>query len=129
MLSAANPARSVKLPLVERYSSSPLPIVLIEAVAEPSLADLRALSKLGMAIAAMIKMIATTINSSISEKPLVFLLVFFFMISPCRFSWLLLSYCCQLHLLAVVRQSEDPDYIGGLEASATPARLNLITAD
>jgi hypothetical protein len=30
----------------------------------------------------MIKMIATTINSSISEKPLVFLLVFFFMISP-----------------------------------------------
>ena len=73
MLSAASPARVVKFPLVERYSSSPLPIVLIEAVAEPSLAERRALSRLGMAIAAMIKMIATTINSSISEKPLVFL--------------------------------------------------------
>src|SRR5262245_16808802 len=84
MLSAARPVKVVKLPLVERYKSSPLPIVLIEAVAEPSLAERRALSRFGMAIAAMIKIIATTINSSINENPLLFLLVFFFMISPCR---------------------------------------------
>src|SRR5688572_3407927 len=101
MLSPASPARFVKFPLVERYSSSPLPIVLIEAVAEPSLAERRALSRLGMAIAAMIKMIATTINSSISEKPLVFLLVFFFMISPCRFQLAICFTAVNYTLLAV----------------------------
>src|SRR5262245_37456708 len=81
MLSADSPVRVVKLPLVERYNNSPLPMVLIEAVAEPSFAERRALRRLGMAIAAMIKMIATTINSSMSENPLVLLLVFF-MTSP-----------------------------------------------
>src|SRR5260370_26548756 len=39
------------------------------ATAEASLADMREARKLGMAIAAMIKMIATTIRSSISENP------------------------------------------------------------
>src|SRR5579862_4278734 len=37
--------------------------------AEASLAAIRARSKLGMAIAAMIRMIATTISSSIRENP------------------------------------------------------------
>src|SRR5215471_5586507 len=40
--------------------------------ADDSLAAIRARSKLGMAIAAMIRMIATTIRSSISEKPFCF---------------------------------------------------------
>jgi hypothetical protein len=37
--------------------------------ADESLAAIRDRSKLGIAIAAMIKMIATTIRSSINEKP------------------------------------------------------------
>src|SRR5438034_3303120 len=37
--------------------------------ADDSLAEIRARSKFGMAIAAIIKIIATTINSSINEKP------------------------------------------------------------
>ena len=37
--------------------------------AEASLAAMRAFNRFGMAIAAMIKIIATTISSSISEKP------------------------------------------------------------
>src|SRR5512138_3136869 len=41
----------------------------IEPTADDSLAAIRERSKFGMAIAAMIRMIATTISSSISEKP------------------------------------------------------------
>jgi hypothetical protein len=41
-----------------------------EPTAEASLAAIFARSKLGMAMAAMIRIIATTIKSSISEKPL-----------------------------------------------------------
>jgi hypothetical protein len=41
------------------------------AAAEDSLAAILARSRLGIAMAAMIRMIATTINSSISEKPFV----------------------------------------------------------
>src|SRR5262245_26141840 len=37
--------------------------------AEPSFAERRAASRLGIAIAAIIPMITTTINNSISEKP------------------------------------------------------------
>src|SRR5438270_13868572 len=40
-----------------------------EAAAEDSLAEILARSRFGMAIAAMIKMIATTISNSINEKP------------------------------------------------------------
>src|SRR5215469_11721002 len=40
--------------------------------ADDSLAAIRARSKFGIAIAAMIRMIATTISSSISEKPFCF---------------------------------------------------------
>src|SRR4029077_573082 len=45
-------------------------MVRIEPTAEASLAAMRERSKFGMAIAAMIKMIATTISNSINEKPL-----------------------------------------------------------
>ena len=40
-----------------------------EAAAEDSLAEILARSRFGMAIAAMIKMIATTISNSINENP------------------------------------------------------------
>ena len=49
----------------------------IELAADDSLAEMRARNKFGMAMAAMIRMIATTISSSISEKPFcLFLIVF-----------------------------------------------------
>jgi len=47
-------------------------MVRSELTAEASLAAMRARSKFGIAIAAMIKMIATTISNSISEKPFCF---------------------------------------------------------
>src|ERR1700722_15520219 len=50
-------------------------IVRIEPTAEASLAAIRDRSRLGIAIAAMIRMIATTINNSISEKPFSFFLM------------------------------------------------------
>src|SRR5215471_10691413 len=43
-----------------------------EPTADDSLADIRARIRFGMAIAAMIRMMATTISSSISEKPFCF---------------------------------------------------------
>jgi hypothetical protein len=51
------------------YMISAVLIVRIEPTADASLAAMRDRSKFGMAIAAMIKMIATTIRSSIREKP------------------------------------------------------------
>src|ERR1041385_972228 len=44
-------------------------MVRIEPTADGSFAAIRERSRLGIAIAAMIRMIATTISSSISEKP------------------------------------------------------------
>src|ERR1700730_12257147 len=44
-------------------------MVRMEPTADDSLAAMRARSKFGIAIAAMIRMIATTISSSLSEKP------------------------------------------------------------
>src|SRR5271156_2319415 len=44
-----------------------------EPAAEDSLAAMRARSRFGIAMAAMIKIIATTISNSISEKPFCFL--------------------------------------------------------
>jgi hypothetical protein len=44
-------------------------MVRIEATAEASLAAILDRIKLGIAIAAMIKIIATTMSNSISEKP------------------------------------------------------------
>jgi hypothetical protein len=46
-------------------------MALNEPTADASLADSRACRRLGIAMAAMIKIIATTINSSISENPFV----------------------------------------------------------
>ena len=51
-------------------------MVRSELTADASLAAMRARSKFGMAIAAMIKMIATTISNSISEKPFCFRISF-----------------------------------------------------
>src|SRR5271156_6345378 len=48
-----------------------------EPTADDWLAAMRARSKFGIAIAAMIRMIATTISSSISEKPFCFRISFF----------------------------------------------------
>src|SRR5271167_231811 len=50
-------------------------MVCSEAAADESLAAIRARIRLGIAMAAMIRMIATTISSSISEKPLCFLVL------------------------------------------------------
>src|ERR1700740_1627246 len=47
-------------------------MVRIDSTAEDSLAAMRARSRFGMAMAAIIRMIATTINNSISEKPFCF---------------------------------------------------------
>src|SRR5579871_4926427 len=47
----------------------PVLMVRMDATADDSLAAMRARSKFGIAMAAMIRMIATTISSSISEKP------------------------------------------------------------
>jgi hypothetical protein len=55
-------------------------MVRIELTADDSLAAIRARSKLGMAMAAMIKMIATTISNSISEKPFCFRISFFLLV-------------------------------------------------
>src|SRR5690348_13556218 len=51
------------------YVISAVLMVRIELTAEDSFAAMRARSKLGMAMAAMINMMATTIKSSIREKP------------------------------------------------------------
>src|SRR4029077_8913823 len=47
-------------------------MVRTDATADDSLAAMRARRRFGIAIAAMIRMIATTINNSISEKPFCF---------------------------------------------------------
>jgi hypothetical protein len=51
-------------------------MVRSEAAAEDWFAAILARIKFGIAIAAMIKMIATTINNSINEKPLFLLIMF-----------------------------------------------------
>jgi hypothetical protein len=45
-------------------------VVRTELAADDSLAEIRARNRFGIAIAAMIRIIATTISNSISEKPL-----------------------------------------------------------
>ena len=51
------------------YATSATVMVRIEAAADDSLLAILARSKFGIAIAAMIKIIATTISNSISENP------------------------------------------------------------
>jgi hypothetical protein len=52
------------------YDSAAVDIALNVALAKASLDVILARSRLGIAIAAMIKMMATTISSSMREKPL-----------------------------------------------------------
>src|SRR5262249_1793119 len=104
-----------KAPLVELYNSSPLPIVLIEAVADPSFAERRARKRLGIAIAAKMRIIATTISKLINEKPFFFFFSFFIILSPFLGVWNLAT--------------ERPYWIGALVESAAPVRLNRMTAD
>jgi len=54
-----------------KYEVSAAVMLRIADAAEDSLADILARSRFGIAIAAMIKMIATTISNSIKEKPLI----------------------------------------------------------
>src|SRR6266851_7556313 len=56
-------------PVVAWYVASALVSVRIDATAEPSLAARLEASKLGMAMAAIMPIIATTMSNSISEKP------------------------------------------------------------
>ena len=58
--------------LEEELFTSQVLIVRIEPTAEASFAAIFDLIRFGIAIAAMIRMIATTIRSSISEKPAAF---------------------------------------------------------
>jgi hypothetical protein len=54
---------------VDEYVTAEVLIVRIEPTAEASLAAIRDRRRFGIAIAAMIRMIATTINNSMREKP------------------------------------------------------------
>jgi hypothetical protein len=54
---------------VEKNVQLPVPMVRSEEAAEASFAAILALVKLGTAIAATIRMIATTISNSIRENP------------------------------------------------------------
>src|SRR5690349_11742376 len=62
---------------VALYEISAVLMVRNDPTADDSLADIRARIRFGMAIAAMIRMMATTISSSISEKPFCFCIYYF----------------------------------------------------
>jgi hypothetical protein len=66
------PAAKPTVGYVELYVTMPVLMVRIDATADDSFAAMRARSKLGIAIAAMIRIMATTINNSIREKPFCF---------------------------------------------------------
>src|SRR5206468_7827876 len=68
--SCFNISRVTKSPWLLRYANWPLPIAFKEATAAASLAERRALRKLGTAMEARIKITPTTTRSSISENPL-----------------------------------------------------------
>src|SRR5713226_9821319 len=74
VVQGAAPQRAASVPkptvgyVVENVTSAVL-IVRREPTAEDSFAAMRDRSKFGMAMAAIIRMIATTIRSSINEKP------------------------------------------------------------
>src|ERR1700677_2429238 len=65
-------------PHVEEKVTCAVGIVRTEPTADASFAAMRARSKFGIAMAAMIKMIATTISNSISEKPFWFFFILSF---------------------------------------------------
>jgi hypothetical protein len=78
-------------------------MVRIELTEDDSLAAIRARSKFGIAIAAMIRMIATTISNSINEKPFCFRISFFL---PCY----LYSASLVSKAISMVFSSEHNDY-------------------
>src|SRR5271155_3831493 len=55
-----------------------------DPTAEVSLAAMRERSRFGMAMAAMMRMMATTINSSMREKPFWFFMLLLLVSSVCR---------------------------------------------
>src|SRR5579871_571599 len=59
------------------YEISAVLTLRTEPTADASLADIRARIRFGIAMAAMIRMMATTISNSISEKPFCFRMFFF----------------------------------------------------
>src|SRR5271169_30214 len=65
------------MPHVEENVTCEVTMERTEPTAEASLAAMRARSRFGIAMAAIIKIMATTINNSISEKPF----CFFFIVS------------------------------------------------
>jgi hypothetical protein len=69
------------LPQLEANDDCPPTIARMEPMADASLPDIRARSRPGTAMAAMMPMIATTISSSISVNPS-FFCNFFTSISP-----------------------------------------------
>src|ERR1700730_9372912 len=77
----------------DAYVISPVLITRRELTAEASLAAILERMKLGMAMAAMINMIATTINNSIRENPF------------CRFIVELLETCASNRIRAWIRLS------------------------
>src|SRR5205085_6299117 len=75
------------------------------AIADESLAAMRARNKFGMAIAAIIRMIATTIKSSISENPFCFGII---KLSPSTLNRQ--DFCVEQPHTTL--QSDDPSYLG-----------------
>jgi hypothetical protein len=86
-------------------------MVRTDAAADDSLAAMRARSKFGIAIAAMIRMIATTISNSISEKPFCFRILLVFSVYPD--SLVITDHCLDTRTpLSKGRCYEREDWIG-----------------
>src|SRR5271163_2860744 len=90
-------------------------MVRMEPTAEASFAAMRDRSRLGIAMAAMIKMIATTISNSISEKPFCFL----FIVSPRSRGSKIVLY--SLAGYAPVHRKEDAKMAQGVYCADTSA--------
>src|SRR5690348_18360662 len=79
-------------------------MVRIELAADDSLAAMRARSRFGIAMAAMIRMIATTISNSISEKPFCFRIVgslFLLRYQACVSTWVILHFVAHIQKVTI----------------------------
>src|SRR5438094_2116044 len=83
------------------YVTSAVLIVLSCATADDSWADCRERSRLGMAIVAMIRMMATTISSSSNENPLCLI-------------WLLVASCEPVAIIITTGPNCSWNYCTGL---------------
>src|SRR5260370_13754370 len=90
-----------------------------EATADASLAAILERSKFGIAIAAMIRMIATTINNSISEKPF----CCFFICPPTRY---IKFFFGDLDLKVRLLQGNRPAKTGEVVAGLSTTNNSLI---